>query len=153
MKTITNLSLVTFLVCLSGLAAYSQARSIKSVPEDAVYHSAEDGFNISLPADMVQKSAKKVSGNDRRMFIWEFSDAVMAVGVETRAKAVKTDADVAAIVGEYKSGIPKDNRVTLDFNKAYSPPCAFSEFTVCPLPPPQNHLDVAIEAGEKKYEP
>jgi len=31
--------------------------------------------------------------------------------------------------------------------------CAFSDFTVCPLPPTQNHLDVAIEAGEQKYEP
>ena len=51
------------------------------------------------------------------------------------------------------TGMPNDNRVTLDFNKAYSPPCAFSDFTVCPLPPTQNHLDVAIEAGEQKYEP
>jgi uncharacterized protein (DUF1684 family) len=37
----------------------------------------------------------------------------------------------------------------LDFNRAYNPPCAFSEFTTCPLPPKQNVLDVAIEAGEK----
>ena len=37
----------------------------------------------------------------------------------------------------------------LDFNRAYNPPCAFSEFTTCPLPPKQNILDVAIEAGEK----
>jgi uncharacterized protein (DUF1684 family) len=37
----------------------------------------------------------------------------------------------------------------LDFNRAYNPPCAFSEFTTCPLPPKQNILDVSIEAGEK----
>jgi uncharacterized protein (DUF1684 family) len=36
----------------------------------------------------------------------------------------------------------------LDFNKAYNPPCAFSEFTTCPLPPEQNILKVRIEAGE-----
>ena len=38
---------------------------------------------------------------------------------------------------------------TLDFNKAYNPPCAFSEFTTCPTPPAQNVLKVRIEAGEK----
>jgi uncharacterized protein len=37
----------------------------------------------------------------------------------------------------------------LDFNRAYNPPCAFSEYTTCPLPPKQNILDVSIEAGEK----
>ena len=37
----------------------------------------------------------------------------------------------------------------LDFNRAYNPPCAFSEFTTCPLPPKQNILKVRIDAGEK----
>lgn len=37
----------------------------------------------------------------------------------------------------------------LDFNRAYNPPCAFSEFTTCPLPPRQNILKVRIDAGEK----
>ena len=37
----------------------------------------------------------------------------------------------------------------LDFNKAYNPPCAFSEFTTCPLPPKQNIMQTRIEAGEK----
>ncbi|QJX01141.1 DUF1684 domain-containing protein [Frigoriglobus tundricola] len=41
---------------------------------------------------------------------------------------------------------------TLDFNKAYNPPCAFSEYTTCPLPPRQNVLKVRIEAGEKYRE-
>lgn len=40
-------------------------------------------------------------------------------------------------------------RFTLDLNKAYNPPCAFSEFTTCPLPPKQNILPVRVEAGEK----
>jgi uncharacterized protein len=39
--------------------------------------------------------------------------------------------------------------LVLDFNRAYNPPCAFSEFTTCPLPPKQNILKVPIEAGEK----
>jgi uncharacterized protein (DUF1684 family) len=41
---------------------------------------------------------------------------------------------------------------TLDFNKAYNPPCAFSNYTTCPLPPKQNILNVRIEAGEKYSE-
>jgi uncharacterized protein (DUF1684 family) len=46
------------------------------------------------------------------------------------------------------AAMPKDGRVTLDFNKAYSPPCAFTPFATCPLPPKQNRLPVRIEAGE-----
>ena len=46
---------------------------------------------------------------------------------------------------------PVNGKVVLDFNKAENPPCAFTEFATCPLPPPQNKLDVAIQAGEKKY--
>jgi uncharacterized protein (DUF1684 family) len=43
----------------------------------------------------------------------------------------------------------QDGKVVLDFNKAVSPPCAFTAHATCPLPPPQNRLAVAIEAGEK----
>jgi uncharacterized protein (DUF1684 family) len=41
--------------------------------------------------------------------------------------------------------------VFIDFNKAYNPPCAFTSYATCPLPPPQNKLKVFIDAGEKKY--
>ncbi|HKE23133.1 MAG TPA: DUF1684 domain-containing protein [Bryobacteraceae bacterium] len=46
---------------------------------------------------------------------------------------------------------PHDGQVTLDFNKAYNPPCSFTPYATCPLPPPENRLAVRIEAGEKKY--
>ncbi len=46
---------------------------------------------------------------------------------------------------------PRDGRVVLDFNKAYNPPCAFTPFTTCPLPPEGNDLPVAVRAGERKY--
>ncbi len=39
----------------------------------------------------------------------------------------------------------------LDFNKAFNPPCAFTKFATCPLPPKQNILPIAIKAGEKNY--
>lgn len=45
----------------------------------------------------------------------------------------------------------KDNKIILDFNKAENPPCAYTTFATCPVPPPQNRLKLAIKAGEKRY--
>ena len=50
------------------------------------------------------------------------------------------------------SPMPQNGTVTLDFNKAYNPPCTFTPYATCPLPPKENRLAVRIEAGEKKYE-
>lgn len=41
--------------------------------------------------------------------------------------------------------------IILDFNKAYNPPCVFTKYATCPLPPEQNYLKIRIEAGEKNY--
>jgi uncharacterized protein (DUF1684 family) len=46
---------------------------------------------------------------------------------------------------------PGATEVELDFNRAHNPPCAFTAFATCPLPPKQNILQTAIEAGEKSY--
>jgi uncharacterized protein (DUF1684 family) len=51
----------------------------------------------------------------------------------------------------FYSEMPKDGEVVLDFNKAYNPPCAFTPYATCPLPPKENYLQVRIEAGEKTY--
>ncbi len=45
----------------------------------------------------------------------------------------------------------RDGRVVLDFNRAYNPPCAFTAFATCPLPPPENRLPLRITAGELTY--
>lgn len=42
-------------------------------------------------------------------------------------------------------------KVVLDFNRAYNPPCVFTPYATCPLPPPQNKLALRIEAGEKTF--
>jgi uncharacterized protein (DUF1684 family) len=47
--------------------------------------------------------------------------------------------------------VPSNGSVTLDFNKAYNPPCAYNPYTTCPLPTPGNRLRVAIRAGEQNY--
>lgn len=53
--------------------------------------------------------------------------------------------------GRYLYAGPPDSqgRLLIDFNKAYSPPCAFTKYATCPLPPEQNKLLVRVEAGEK----
>jgi uncharacterized protein len=58
----------------------------------------------------------------------------------------------------YKSGRflyaekPVNGETTLDFNKAENPPCAFTPYATCPLPPPGNSLEVEVAAGEKRYD-
>jgi uncharacterized protein (DUF1684 family) len=47
--------------------------------------------------------------------------------------------------------LPKAGKVVLDFNKSYNPPCAFTAYATCPLPPPQNWLPARVEAGELNY--
>lgn len=44
-----------------------------------------------------------------------------------------------------------DGRVQLDFNRAINPPCAYTGFSTCPLPPPENRLPVFIRAGEARF--
>jgi uncharacterized protein len=44
-----------------------------------------------------------------------------------------------------------DGTTVLDFNQAYNPPCAFNEFTTCPLPLPENRLPIPLPVGEKAY--
>jgi uncharacterized protein (DUF1684 family) len=68
-----------------------------------------------------------------------FSDATSGVSTYGGGRYLYADAP--------RSGA----HVILDFNMAYNPPCSFTPFATCPLPPPQNVLPVAIEAGEKQY--
>lgn len=50
-----------------------------------------------------------------------------------------------------KAEPPANGRIHLDFNRSYNPPCAFTPFATCPLPPPENWLPFAVTAGEKKW--
>ncbi|MBY6205297.1 DUF1684 domain-containing protein [Halomonas denitrificans] len=86
-------------------------------------------------------------------------------GTRYSLEAIDSDDDLFYIVADRTSGREtyglgrflysdwpdQDGRVVLDFNRLYNPPCAFSEFTTCPLPPQGNRLDVRLRAGELKY--
>ncbi len=67
-------------------------------------------------------------------------------------------ADRTSGKGSYPAGrfldAPKPDaqgNLVLDFNKSYNPPCAFTAYATCPLPPPENRLNLEIAAGEKMY--
>lgn len=61
----------------------------------------------------------------------------------------QTSGDTTYPAARYlKAAMPEHGLTTLDFNRAYSPPCAFTAFATCPLPPPQNRLPLRVEAGE-----
>lgn len=59
------------------------------------------------------------------------------------------DATYAACRFIYGEDVTADS-IVVDFNRAINPPCAYTEFAVCPLPPPENVLPLRIEAGEKR---
>jgi len=49
------------------------------------------------------------------------------------------------------TGLPVDGKLVLDFNEARNPPCVFTPYATCQLAPPENRLDVRVEAGELNY--
>lgn len=51
----------------------------------------------------------------------------------------------------YTPAVAGNGKVIVDFNRAFNPPCAFTGYATCPLPPRENRLDLAVVAGEKKY--
>jgi len=53
----------------------------------------------------------------------------------------------------YSEGMPANGRLTVDFNKAYTPPCAFHPYSPCPIPPQENRMDLWVLAGEKNFHP
>jgi uncharacterized protein len=71
-------------------------------------------------------------------FFIVFSDATAGHETYGAGRFLDTDAPKAGA-----------SAVTLDFNQAYNPPCAFSPYATCPLPPHQNILPFRVEAGEK----
>lgn len=53
---------------------------------------------------------------------------------------------------DFKTDDVKEGKLTIDFNAAYNPYCAYNHTFACPIPPKENTLPVRIEAGEKIFE-
>ena len=77
-----------------------------------------------------------VEGNSRGNLFFIFKDATSGKGSYPGGRFLYADS-------------PSSDRVVLDFNRAFNPPCAFTPYATCPLPPKQNWLPVKIEAGER----
>jgi len=78
-----------------------------------------------------------LSGPENERYFLIFRDATSAVTTYGAGRYL------------YASAVDEGGTTVLDFNLAYTPPCAFTPYATCPLPPPQNWLQVSIEAGEK----
>ena len=90
---------------------------------------------VSFELDGTMYKLEPTSSGDKLFFVF---------GDETNR-----DATYGAGRFLYTDAPGEDNTLVLDFNKAYSPPCAFNDFSTCPVASPHNRLPVRIEAGER----
>jgi len=126
-----------------------------SLAVEATFEPYEEAREVAIPT---------VLGTDTTMLafgVLHFSIAGRDLTLEPYAESAEdetlflifrdqTSGETSYGAGRFLSAeAPGDDGVTiLDFNRAVNPPCAFTPYATCPLPPPQNILDVPIEAGE-----
>jgi uncharacterized protein (DUF1684 family) len=117
-------------------------------PETLVVATSTDGeqeyhrvgrFTVEIAGETVEINAYRGDLDEDRLWV-PFRDATS--GDETYGAGRYLDLEPDTHRNE-------DGTWTLDFNEAYNPTCAYSERFECPLPPMENWLDVAVEAGEK----
>lgn len=94
-----------------------------------------------------------LDGYHHKLLILEVIDMGPFRGKLFFAFGDETSADETYGAGRYLDleKVPGAQTITLDFNKAYNPYCAYAESFSCPLPPPENLLKIPIRAGEKTY--
>lgn len=93
-------------------------------------------FKLAGKTIRLEPVVEKVDGVDQLFFI--FKDQTSGKTTYGAGRYLYTD-------------MPKNGKVVLEFNDAKNPPCAFTAFATCPLPPKQNAMPIALECGEKKY--
>ena len=131
------------------------------------WYPVDDAFRVSgryIPHDEPRVVELPNILGDVEMFRTSGSVALTVGGEDVRMTAVDSGDRLWFIFRDMTSGketypaarflyadAPEDGWTTVDFNRAYNPPCAFNPHTTCPLPPPENRLPVRIEAGELDY--
>ena len=89
----------------------------------------------------------EIDGEEHRLEARVDEDEVMRLDFKDA-----TNGDTTYIGGRFLiAEMPKDGKIIVDFNQAYNPPCAYTDYATCPLPPLENRLPIRIEAGEKAY--
>ncbi|MFB6171518.1 MAG: DUF1684 domain-containing protein [Haloarculaceae archaeon] len=97
-------------------------------------------FHFEVDGERVTIQAYKSDPGDDRLWV-PFRDETSGAETYGAGRYIDLEPDAHRVDGEW----------VLDFNLAYNPTCAYSDRYECPLPPTENWLDVAIEAGEKAY--
>jgi uncharacterized protein (DUF1684 family) len=105
--------------------------------------------------DQKGAGATEVTLTHRAHFTYEGQDVTLLATHWKAGKPMFVIRDATAGVETYAAsrfliGEPEGETITLDFNRAHNPPCAFTDFAICPLPPRENRLPFAIRAGELK---
>ncbi len=120
---------------------------------------ADDGASIEITNVLGQVSESPVFGT------FEFdmegkTHSLLGLGDENSEDLWFIFADRTSGHGTYGAGrflysdaMPENGRLTVDFNKAYNPPCAFNPYSTCPLPPQRNRMNLLVTAGEKDFHP
>lgn len=95
----------------------------------------------------------ELGGVKNKLLILEIMDSGPYRGTLFLAFADQTSAKETYGAGRYLDikKVPGSSSITLDFNEAYNPYCAYNDNFSCPFPPQENILSIAIEAGEKNY--
>jgi uncharacterized protein len=119
---------------------YAAPKTVKvpNILGDLETYVAPGLVSFTLNGEPHKLEAFETGTGNRKRFFFVFRD--LTSGKETYPSARFLYAD-----------LPVNGVTTLDFNKAYNPPCAFNPYTTCPLPTEQNRMRTRIEAGELNY--
>jgi uncharacterized protein (DUF1684 family) len=104
---------------------------------DGLQHVYEAPGRIDFEVDGAPQSLTAFNGGPAGALFILFTDATSGITTYAANRSLHLDAADAA------------GSVTLDFNRATNLPCAYTDLATCPLPPAENHLQIAVEAGEK----
>jgi uncharacterized protein len=124
----------------------------------ARYVPHKDGHKISILNVLGEESdqsspgylAFTLGGKEHRLdVVADAGDKDLFIIMKDQTAGTETYGPARFMAVPAPADLRKAANVVVDFNKAYNPPCAFSAYTTCPLPPDQNKLAVRIEAGEK----
>jgi uncharacterized protein (DUF1684 family) len=139
-KGLTYFPLDTSLRVLAHLVPHATPRTLRIlnvIGQTEEYRSP--GLLEFTIGGVPQQITASFEGKDTTQYFLIFRDA--------------TAKDSTYPAGRFMYATPVDSagNTILDFNRAFNPPCAFTAFATCPLPPAENVLQVAIRAGEKRY--
>jgi uncharacterized protein (DUF1684 family) len=122
----------------------------------ATFEPATPGTTIDITNVLGQTTAQELAGT----YVFELNGKhhrLSATGTGKKLFVVfsdSTNGEETYPAGKFIYIDPPDSTgvAFIDFNKSYNPPCAFTDFATCPLPPKENILAAAIRAGEKNYD-